>query len=200
MPTRLARAAPGLLTLAMLGALLTGPVQAETERWAVVSDKSRVGFDAFHAWGNFSGYSDRPTGEIELDVEDLKKPVKGTLNVPVASLRTGQAGRDKDLRRNLEGERHPEISYRIDKVESSFASVTQNSDVLLTIHGVLTMRGTERPVTFMGRVRLREGTLWARGESRIRPADFGIPPLRSWLIAMKEYVLATFDLALSKSR
>jgi len=197
MPTRPAAA---LLTIVMLGALLAGPAQAETERWIVESGKSRVGFDAFHVWGNFSGSSDAPTGEIELDISDLKKPVKGILSVPVASLRTGKAGRDKDLRRKLDGERHPEITYRISKVESSFASVAQNSDVLLTIHGVLTMRGTERPVTYTGRVRLRDGTLWARGESRIRPADFGIPPLRSWLVAMKDYVLPTFDLVLSKSK
>lgn len=192
--------AAALLALASLAALPAAEARAETERWIIETAKSRVGFDAFHAWGNFSGANESPTGEIELDVEDLKKPVKGELKAAVAGFRTGQAGRDKDLRRNLDGERQPEITYRIEKVESSFASVTQNSDVLLTIHGVLTMRGTERPATFMGRVRLRDGTLWARGESRIRPADFGVPPLRSWLIATREYVLATFDLALSKSK
>jgi polyisoprenoid-binding protein YceI len=197
MPTRLAAA---MLVLVVLAALPAGPARAETERWTVETAKSRVGFDAVHAWGNFSGASDAPTGEIELDVRDLKKPVKGGLSVPVNSFRTGKSGRDKDLRRNLDEERHPQITYRIDKVESSFGSVAENSDVLLTIHGVLTMRGTGRPVTFMGRVRLRDGMLWTRGESRIRPADFGVPPLRTWLIAMNEYVLATFDLTLSKTK
>ena len=62
------------------------------------------------------------------------------------------------------------------------------------------MRGAERPMSFMGRVRLRQGTLWVRGENRMRPADFGIPPLRSWLTSMKEHVLATFDLVLSKGK
>ena len=163
------------------------------------TDKSRVGFDAFHWLGNFSGASEKPSGEVELDVEDLKKPIKGSLAAPVASLRTGKAGRDKDLRRALDGEHHPEIRYRIDKVESSFSSLTDNTDVLLTLHGVLSMRGIERPVSFMGRVRLRQGTLWVRGESRIRPADFGAPLLRSWLVSMNEYVLATFDLILGKA-
>ena len=62
------------------------------------------------------------------------------------------------------------------------------------------MRGTERPMSFMGRVRLRQNTLWVRGENRMRPADFGIPPLRSWLFSMKEHVLATFDLVMSKAK
>lgn len=187
-----------LLALALLEACLSGSAIAETGRWVVVSGKSRVGFDAFHPTGNFSGASETPSGEVELDIEDLKKPIKGTLTAPVASLRTGKAGRDRDLRRALDGERHPEIRFRIDKVESSFQSLTENTDVLLTLHGVLSMRGTDRPASFMGRVRLRQGTLWVRGESRLRPGDFGIPLLRAWLVSMKEHVLATFDLALSK--
>jgi hypothetical protein len=60
------------------------------------------------------------------------------------------------------------------------------------------MRGVERPVSFLGRIRLRQGALWVRGEDRVRPGDYGIPPLRSWLIATQDYVLATFDLVLSK--
>ena len=188
-----------LLTATLFGVYLSGSASAATERWVVESGKSRVDFDAFHSLGNFSGASETPSGEVELDIEDLKKPIKGTLTAPVASLRTGKAGRDKDLRRALDGERHPDIRYRIDKVESSFTSLTDNTDVLLTLHGVLSMRGIERPVSFMGRVRLRQGTLWVRGENRIRPVDFGVPPLRSWLVSMKESVLARFDLILSKA-
>jgi polyisoprenoid-binding protein YceI len=195
-----ARLAAVLLTVALLGVPLAGSARAEAGRWVVESGKSRVGFDAFHPLGNFSGASETPSGEVELDIEDLKKPIKGSLTAPVASLRTGKAGRDKDLRRALDGERHPEIRFRIDKVESSFPSLTENTDVLLTLHGVLTMRGTDRPASFMGRVRLRQGTLWVRGENRLRPGDFGVPLLRSWLVSMKEYVLATFDLALNKAQ
>jgi polyisoprenoid-binding protein YceI len=194
------RLASALLTVVLLGVSPSGSAIAETERWIVESDKSRVGFDAFHWLGNFRGASEKPSGEVELDLEDLKKPIKGSLAAPVDSLRTGKVGRDKDLRRALDGEHHPEIRYRIDKVESSFSSLGENTDVLLTLHGVLSMRGAERPMSFMGRVRLRQNTLWVRGENRMRPADFGIPPLRSWLFRMKEHVLATFDLVLSKAK
>jgi polyisoprenoid-binding protein YceI len=195
-----ARLASAVFTVALLGVSLSGSAVAGTDRWVVESGKSRVGFDAFHPFGNFGGASETPTGEVEVDIEDLKKPIKGTLTAPVASLRTGKTGRDKDLRRALDDEHHPEIRFRIDKVDASFASLTENIDVLLTLNGVLFMRGTERPVSFLGRIRLRQGTLWVRGENRLRPADFGIPPLRSWLIPMREYVLATFDLVLSKPK
>lgn len=197
MPTRLAVV---LLAPVLLGASLALPASAETVRWVAESGRSRAGFDAIQYFGNFSGVSETPTGEVEVDIEDLKKPITGTWVVPVTSLRTGKASRDRSLWRALDAEHHPEIRYRIERVESSFASLAENTDVLLTIHGDLSMRGAERQVTFLGRIRVRQGTLWVRGESRIKPADWGIPLLRSWLVSMKDHVLATFDLVLSKPK
>jgi polyisoprenoid-binding protein YceI len=195
-----ARLAAGCLASAVVAIWLVGPASAEMQRFTVDAGKSRVGFDAFHQFGNFSVASEAPTGEVEADIADLKQPIKGTLAVPVASFRSGKSGRDKDLRRALDGEHHPEIRYRIEKIESSFPSLAENTDVLLTIHGVLTMKGVDRPVSFSGRVRLRAGALWVRGESWIKPRDWDVPPLRSWLIATKDSVLATFDLVLSKAQ
>jgi polyisoprenoid-binding protein YceI len=195
-PSRLALA---LLACTVLGAPIPTPASAEIQRWTVEAGKSRAGFDAFHRLGNFSASSEAPTGEFEADIADLKQPVKGSLNVPVATLRSGKAGRDKDLRSALDVERHPEIRYRIEKLESSFPSLAENNDVLLTIHGVLSMHGVERPVTFAGRVRLRQGALWVRGESFIKPREFGVPLLRHWLLSIKDSVLATFDLVLNKA-
>ena len=189
-----------MLAATLLGASIPTAATAEIQRWTVEAGKSRAGFDAFHRYGNFSASSATPTGEVEADIADLKQPVKGSLRVPVATLRSGKTGRDKDIRSALDVERHPEIRYRIEKLESSFPALAENSDVLLTIHGVLSMRGVERPVTFAGRIRLRQGTLWVRGESFIKPREFGAPLLRDWLLSMKDSVLATFDLVLSKAQ
>lgn len=197
MPSRLALVC---LTGALLGAAGAAPASAEMQRWTVEAGKSRAGFDAFHRLGNFSAASETPTGELEADISDLKQPVKGNLTVPVASLRSGKAGRDKEIRGALDAEHHPEIRYRIEKVDSSFPSLAENTDVLLTIQGVLSMRGVERPVTFAARIRQRAGALWVRGESWIKPREFSVPLLRDWLVSMKESVLATFDLVLSKAQ
>jgi polyisoprenoid-binding protein YceI len=188
------------LAATLLAASSPMPATGEIQRWTVEAGKSRAGFDAFHWLGDFSASSETPTGDFEADITDLKQPAKGTLTVPVATLRSGKAGRDKDIRRALDAERHPEIRYRIEKLESSFPSLAENNDVLLTIHGVLSMHGVERPVTFAGRIRLRQGTLWVRGESFIKPREFGVPLLRHWLLSMKDSVLATFDLVLSKAQ
>jgi polyisoprenoid-binding protein YceI len=189
-----------LLATALLGGTLPRPAAAEVQRWIVEKDKSRAGFDAYHRLGNFSAASEATSGEFEADIADMKQPIKGTLIFPVATLRSGKAGRDKDIHKALDGERHPEIRYRIDKVESSFPSLAENNDVVLAIHGVLSMRGVERPVSFAGRVRLRQGGgLWVRGETYIKPQDFGIPLLRDWFFSIKDSVLATFDLVLNKA-
>ena len=197
MPSRRAFA---FLAATLLGASIPTLAAAEVQRWTVETGKGRVGFDAFHRLGNFSASTEAATGEVELDITDLKQPVQGSLTVPGASFRSGKSGRDKDILRALDVERHPEIRYRIQKLESSFPSLAENTDVILTMHGVLSMHGADRAVTFSGRLRLRQGSLWVRGESFIRPRDWGVPLLRDWLLAMRDSVLATFDLVLNKAQ
>jgi len=200
-------AAPAFI--AFVAALLVGalalpvPAAAETQKFRVEADKSRVLIDVFHPWtvGRFSAGAENPTGEFEIDVDDLRQSIKGTLTVQASSFRSGKTGRDKDIRRALDAEHNPEIRYRIDKVASSFPSLAENNDVFLTIHGVLSMKGVDRPATFAGRVRRKPGgELWVRGEGWVKPQDFGVPLLRTWLVSMRDSVLAIFDLTLNQPR
>jgi polyisoprenoid-binding protein YceI len=191
------------LCVLVAGAASPALARADTQRFTVESAKSRVSFDAFHPWtvGVFSAASEEPTGEFEIDTSDLRQPVKGGLTVSAAGFRSGDKSRDKDIRRALDADHHPEIQYRIDKMDSSFPSLAENNDVILTIHGVLSVKGVERPTTFAGRIRLRPGgALWIRGESWLKPRDWGVPLLRPWLVSMKDSVLAIFDLTLNKSK
>ena len=185
----------------MVSALLTAPLardaRAEPRRWVPVPGKNLVSFDASHVLGDFSGASEQATGEFEGDIADLKKGVTGWLAVPVRTIKTGDDSRDRDLWKALEHERFPEIRFAIERVETSFPSVSDQNDVLLTIHGTLTIHGVSRPMTFPGRVRLREGKLWVRGENRIKMSDFGVTPPRRLLLKVKDSVLASFNLNLA---
>ena len=197
------RALVVFLCVLVAGAAFPSLARADTQRFTVESAKSRVSFDAYHPWtiGVFSAASEGPTGEFEIDISDLRQPVKGGLTVSAAGFRSGDKGRDKEIRRALDVDHHPEIQYRIDKMDSSFPSLAENNDVILTIHGVLSVKGVERPTTFAGRIRLRAGgALWIRGESWLKPRDWGVPLIRSWLVSMKDSVLAIFDLTLNKSQ
>lgn len=197
------RALVAAVCACLAGAVLALPAHAETQRFTIEPGKSRVSFDAFHPFkfGTFSAAADGPTGKVEVDVADLRQPVKGSLTVAATALRSGETGRDKEIRRALDTEHHPEIRFRIEKMDSSFPSLAENNDVILTIHGVLSIKDVDRPTTFAGRVRLRPGgALWVRGEGWVKPRDWGVPLLRSWTISMKDSVLAIFDLTLSKSQ
>jgi polyisoprenoid-binding protein YceI len=192
-----------LVCVLVAGAASPSLARADMQRFTVESAKSRVSFDAFHPWtvGVFAAASEGPIGEFEIDISDLRQPVKGSLTVSAAGFRSGDKSRDKDIRRALDVDHHPEIQYRIDKMDSSFPSLAENNDVILTIHGVLSVKGVERPTTFAGRIRLRPGgALWIRGESWLKPRDWGVPLIRSWLVSMKDSVLAIFDLTLNKSQ
>ena len=203
-PVPAARALAAVLAALVGGAvMLPFPAAAEVQKFTVESDKSRVLVDTFHPWaiGRFSAGAENPTGEFEVDVDDLRQSIKGTLTVPASAFRSGKSGRDKQIRKALDAEHNPEIRYRIDKVDSSFPSLAENNDVFLTIHGMLSIKGVDRPATFAGRVRRKaNGALWVRGEGWVKPQDFGVPLITTWMLSMKESVLAIFDLTMSQSK
>jgi polyisoprenoid-binding protein YceI len=173
------------------------PVHAEPRRWVPLPGQSRVGFEARFPLGDFSGRAEQVVGEFQGDAEDLKRPVTGALRVAVRNLSTGLGGRDRDMRQALGADTHPEIRYTVTGLEASFPAVSDRSDALLTIAGLLAIRGVERPVRFLGRARSRDGHLWVRGDATIRLSGFGIPQPRRFFMAVRDEVVLTFDLTLA---
>jgi hypothetical protein len=76
--------------------------------------------------------------------------------------------------------------------------VAEHTDTLLTIQGRLSIAGVERVKRFSGRVRLKDGRLWVRGESRFKMSDFGIKPPQYLLLPVKDEVGVGFDLLLAR--
>jgi polyisoprenoid-binding protein YceI len=184
-----------LLVLSVLGYV---QVQAEPVRWVVVPVKSFVVFEAGHPLGDFSGRADEFTGEVRLDPTDLKQGVSGALEVRARALHTGVNGRDRDMWRSLNADQHPQMRYTIEGVDASFASLTERSDITLTIRGTMRISGTERPMSFSGRARLRDERIWVRGESALRLTEFRIPPPSRLLFSVRDDVTLRFDLVLER--
>ncbi len=177
-------------------ALLAIPASAQPRRLVAVPPKSAVTFEATHLMGDFGGRAEGVTGEFEADIADLRAGITGVLRVRAAALRTGHEGRDRDMRKLLEVERHPEIRFTIGGVDPSFNSVTAAADVLLTVKGGLALRGVERPLSFLARARIRDDRIWVRGESMLRLREFGITPPRRLLFSVGEKVAISFDVTL----
>jgi polyisoprenoid-binding protein YceI len=72
------------------------------------------------------------------------------------------------MRKALDAEHYPTMRFTVEAVESSFPSVTDKADVLLTIRGQLLIRDVERPLTLLGRARLRDGAVWVRGDGTLK--------------------------------
>jgi len=183
--------------LAWLGADL---VFADTARWVPVAGQSLVSFDAGFPPGDFSGFGRDLTGEFEADASDLGQGVNGHLTVQVNTISTGSDGRDKDMYRALAADRHPTIYFVLQTVETpSFPlGVAEHTDILLTVQGRLSIAGVERVKRFSGRVRMKQGRLWVRGESRFKMSDFGIKPPQYLLFRVKDEVGVGFDLLLER--
>jgi len=193
---------PSAVTLACLLLVWFGadPVFADTARWIPIAGQSLVSFDASFPPGDFSGFGRDLTGEFEADASDLGQGVSGRLTVQVNTISTGSDGRDKDMYKALSADRHPTIYFVIQTVEApSFPpGAAEHTDTLLTIQGRLSIAGVERVKRFSGRVRLKQGRLWVRGESRFRMSDFGIKPPQYLLIPVKDEVGVGFDLLLER--
>ena len=187
------------LVIAGLG---TSPAFGEPARWVPVSGQSIVSFDAKFPPADFSGYCRDLSGEFEADADDLSRGVSGRLTVQVAGLSTGNEGRDKEMWKALSADRHPTMYFVIQTVEApSFPpGVADHTDTLLTIQGRLSIAGIERVKRFSGRVRLKQGRLWVRGESRFKMSDFGIKPPQYLLLPVKDEVGVGFDLLLERQQ
>jgi len=177
-------------------ALAIAPADGEPKRWITVPGKSRVSFDASFPLGNFTGRTEDVGGKFHADPADLRQGVTGALRVDAATLRTGVESRDRDMWNALAVERYPDIRFSVERVEASFPSVTDRSDVLLTISGRMLIRGVERPMAFPGRVRRRDDGLWVRGESELKMSDFGITPPKKFFLQVADAVLLSFDVQL----
>lgn len=172
-------------------------VNAEPQRWAPIAGKSHVAFGATFTLGDFGGQNERVSGEFTLDPSDLRQGATGVLRVDVAGFRTGIEGRDRDLGQALDVTRFPQMRFTVEQVEATFNSVSDRSDVLLTIKGRMLIRDVERPMTFPGRVRLRDDRLWVRGESPLRMTDFGVSPPKRLFLSVGDQVTVRFDLTLA---
>ncbi len=96
-------------------------------------------------------------------------------------------------------DRYPDIRFTIGGVDPSFNLVTAASDVLLTIKGGLSLRGMERPLTFLARARIRDDRIWVRGESELRLTDFGIKPPTRLFFSVADKVTVSFDVTLESA-
>jgi polyisoprenoid-binding protein YceI len=145
---------------------------------------------------------------------DPADPASGRFEVIVAagSLRDRQPelspkDRDKVNRQAagdgvLDAQRHPEIRFLSTGSIQVAAAAASGGKIDGELHGTLSLRGRERPLTVEVHA-VREGELWrARGSTGFKQSDFGIEPYSGFLgtIAVHDEVKVEYDLVMTPAR
>ncbi len=99
--------------------------------------------------------------------------------IPAATLSSPKEGLDKNMHKALKVTEHPEITFRLSKVEAGDAPGA------LRATGVLKIAGAERTVTLPLKVVRNTGSLTITGELPLLMTDFGITPPKAMLGMLK---------------
>lgn len=186
-----------LTVVALVGSFIASPVWSEPKPFVTIPGKSRVAFQATFPLGDFTGATEELSGELSIDPLNIPLGASGSVHLNPAALKTGIAGRDRDLMMALEVEKHPLIRFTVMEVQAAFPSLAERADTVVTIHGLLSIRGVERPVTLTGRARLQTERLWVRGEGALTLTQYGITPPKKFFLTVGDTVQISFDALLA---
>ena len=125
----------GYLSL-LLPACLAVLAFAQATTWSVDPRHSTAGFSARHMGiSNVKGSFSKISGQVMLDAKDVTRS-SVDVSIDAASVDTGVAGRDEDLRGPgyFDVAKYPTITFKSRSVEKNGDKLKVNGD--LTIHGV----------------------------------------------------------------
>ena len=114
------------------------------------------------------------------------------ISIPAATLSSAKDGIDKNMHKALKAAEHPDITFRLSRMEEPDASGA--------IRGVGTLRiaGVEREVVLALKTRRTDAQLTVTGEVQLLMTDFGITPPKAMLGMLKTdpKVTVTFETVL----
>ncbi|MEC7523665.1 MAG: YceI family protein [Myxococcota bacterium] len=143
------------LILAALTLGLTSLASAQSREFTIRNDGgSRIQFISDAPLETITGVSSHVTGTVNVNPSDLSS-ARGTIQVRVASIRTGVDLRDEHLRGDgwLDAERYENATFEITRVEGA-SSLSPNQTTRVRIHGRFSLHGVTRDVVANARVRL----------------------------------------------
>lgn len=138
-------------------------------------------FDGHGSPGDFTGTTSDVTGEMK-GAERIEG-VQGWVEAPVATLKTGNDRRDRDLNKSMESDKYPAMRFDLDGV-----TVTGTGDsVPATLKGRLTIHGVERPVELPASVVLGADRVHVHSDFPLNLKDYKIGGLTKLLGMLRMY-------------
>ena len=118
------------------------------------------------------------------------------VRIPVAGLKSGESGLDKNMRSAMNADKFPDVVYRLEH----YVTMKGAADGVLTAktEGKLTIAGRTKPVTIDVEFRLGSDAAAVKGSYTLEMSDYGIKPptLMLGAIKVRDPVTIRFDLVL----
>lgn len=171
----------GLLVLAALpGANLTAQEAQAVPHGRVLS--GTLSFDGHATAGDFTGTTRTVSGRL-IGAADLTG-VRGWVEAPVQTLKTGNDKRDRDLNKSLESEKYPVLRFDLARVARR--GNTEDSLAVL-LSGKLQIHGVSRDVELPATVQLTGSTTRLRSDFPLNLKHYNIGGLSKLLGMLRMY-------------
>jgi polyisoprenoid-binding protein YceI len=191
------------LAVAMFAAAVSaGAPQGSTQITVGSGRLTITGTSSVHDWTATTGavritraqLSAQAAGSALWD-EAVKPGVLEAFEIAIAAstLKSGKDGLDKNMYKALNTAQHPDITFRLTKIEAGASAGA------LKAAGMLTISGVERPVTLDLTTQARDATLVVKGALPLVMTDYGIKPPKAMLGVIKTNpkVTVTFEIVLA---
>jgi polyisoprenoid-binding protein YceI len=141
-----------------------------------------LSFDGHATAGDFVGQTSTVTGQL-TGAADVTG-VRGWVEAPVATLKTGNGKRDKDLNKSMESDKFPVLRFELARVSRRGGT---GDSLGVTLHGALKLHGVTREVDLPGTVQLAGSTVRVRSDFPLNLKDYRIGGLSKLLGMLKMY-------------
>ena len=141
-----------------------------------------LSFDGHATAGDFIGSTKAVTGHFS-GAADLNG-VRGWVEAPVKTLKTGNGKRDKDLNKSMESDKYPTIRFELERVNRLVGSA---DSAAVNLHGVLKIHGVTRQVDLPATVRLTRTDARVHSEFPLSLKDYHIGGLKKLFGMLKMY-------------
>jgi polyisoprenoid-binding protein YceI len=166
-------------SLAGITALALGTAGMLSAQQTLTSGRVREGklsFDGHATTGDFVGATTTVTGELSGGPE--LSAIRGWVEAPVATLKTGNGHRDRDLNSSMETGRYPTMRY--DLLGVTPGPVTPDGQQV-TLEGKLTIHGITRDEQLTATIHPGDGSVRVTTSFQLDLADYHIGGLTKML-------------------
>jgi polyisoprenoid-binding protein YceI len=174
------------LALFLLACVLLSPPDASAQGERPIPNgrvmSGSLSFDGHATAGDFVGSTTTVSGQL-AGAADLTG-VRGWVEVPVRTLKTGNGKRDKDLNKSMESDKYPAIRFELARLSRTGG---ERDSIGVILHGALAIHGVIRDVDLPGFIRLSGTTARVRTDFPLNLKDYRIGGLSKLLGMLKMY-------------